>query len=128
MARTIALLFAFLASVAHASADEWSSRNGTCYEWEGRWVVQQTQPGLWMGDIDFVHVGGECSRYGEPLTNEIQAVMIGDVFFARRSAASWSCFMHGKVREGGVAGYEMCAGDPKPLPFAMRFSLTNPRQ
>jgi hypothetical protein len=129
VARTIVLLFAFLASVVHASGDEWSSRNGVCYEWEGRWAVQQTQPGLWMGDIDFAHVGGECSRYGQgPLTNEVQAVMIGDVFFARRSSASSSCYMHGKAREGGVAGYEMCTGNPNAYPFAVRFSLTNPRQ
>lgn len=123
MARIVVLLLAFLASAADASADVWSSRNGVCYEWEGRWILQQTQPGLWTGDIDFAHVGGDCSPgRQEPLTNEVQTVMIGDVFFARRSSASSSCYMHGKVREGGVAGYEMCTGHPDAYPFAVRFS------
>jgi hypothetical protein len=121
--RAILFLIVLGAGVPCATADEWSSRNGVCYEWEGRWELQQQQPGLWVGRIDFVHVGGQCapSPSGAAFSNEAEAVIVGGVFFARRTAATWSCVMHGTVRADGVSGYEICTGNPNTYPFAVRF-------
>jgi hypothetical protein len=126
--RAALFVFAFALAAPCASADEWSSRNGQCYEWEGFWQLDQQQQGLWNGNIDFTLVGAECAPpTGASFTSEAQAVIVGNVFFARRATAGSTCFMNGTVRADGVAGFEMCTSNPAPTPFAIRFRAPNRR-
>jgi hypothetical protein len=110
-----------LATLSPASAEEWVSRHGGCYEWEGRWDVRQEPSGVWVGIIDFVHVGGPCSKRTEQfLTHELRAAIAGSDFFGRRTTGSTVCHMHGTIRGIEVRGYEVCSGATAPLAFALR--------
>jgi len=132
MARVAGGLGAFLAlmvsaGLSPASAEEWVSRNGSCYEWEGRWEVRQEQSGVWTGPIDFTHVGGPCSRASSHfLTYETRAV-IGADFFGRRTTGSVVCNMHGTIRDIEVRGYEVCSGLTAPMAFVLRLGPPEPR-
>jgi hypothetical protein len=118
-----AFLFALLAGMAPASAEEWVSRHGACYEWEGRWDVQQEQSGVWVGGIDLAHAGGPCSAGTDGYyTNEVRAVIVGGDFFARRTTGSAMCYLHGQIRGAEIRGWEMCNGSAAPTAFAVRLS------
>jgi hypothetical protein len=111
-----------------ARAEEWVSRQGSCYEWEGRWDVRQEPSGVWVGIIDFNHVGGPCSRGSSQFfTFEARAVIAGTDFFARRTTGSIVCNMHGTIRDLEVRGFEVCSGQNAPLAFALRFGPPEPR-
>jgi hypothetical protein len=112
MARVAGGLGAFLAlmvstGLSPASAEEWVSRHGSCYEWEARWEVRQEQSGVWTGPIDFTIVGAD--------------------FFGRRTTGSVVCNMHGTIREIEVRGYEVCSGFTTPLAFVLRLGPPEPR-
>lgn len=120
--RAVVALFLFLAAGnSNAMAEEWASRHGSCYEWQGRWTVEQERPGLWVGYIDYVHIGGNCG----PGTNAtvsfpVRAVIIGNDFFAYRTSGTLPCHAHGQVRAEGVSGFELCTDSAHP--FALRFA------
>jgi hypothetical protein len=104
-----------------AYADDWVSRHGNCFDWKGRWVVDRDQSGAWVGNVDFVHVGGPCSP-GTPSreTYNVRAVMAGSDFFAQRQSAATVCMLQGTMRDEEVRGYELCGGWRRPLPFTLR--------
>jgi hypothetical protein len=121
--RSLLLCMFLVPMTLPASAEEWNSRGGNCYEWEGRWHVQQEQSGVWVGEIDFLHVGGPCSpATGQYLTNETRAVIVGGDFFGRRTTGASVCHLHGNVRGAEVRGWEQCSGVVASLPFALRFT------
>jgi hypothetical protein len=116
------LALAIAVDVAPASAAEWESRHGGCYDWEGRWDVREEQPGLWVGFADFVHVGGACGPGSQNgIRFDVRAAIIGEDFFVYRTAGPSLCFAHGRLRSDGVNGFEWCSGFSNPLPFALRF-------
>jgi hypothetical protein len=110
------LLLAIAVDAAPASAAEWDSRHGQCYDWEGRWDVREEQPGLWVGFADFVHVDSRCGRGSHAAVRyDVRVAIIGDDLFVYRTAGPSLRF-----RPEGVNGYELCSGSPSPDPFAMR--------
>jgi hypothetical protein len=113
-----------------ASAEEWISRgHGDCYNWEGRWDVQQEQSGVWVGVIDFVHVGGPCAAETQQvISHEVRAAIVGRDFFARRITGGGFCALHGNIRGSEVRGMEVCSGTTRSLPFAVRLAPPEPRQ
>jgi hypothetical protein len=113
------LVLAIAVDAAPASAAEWDSRHGQCYDWEGRWDVREEQPGLWVGFADFVHVDSRCGRGSRAAVRyDVRVAIIGDDLFVYRTAGPSLCFAHGRFRPEGVNGYELCSGSPGP--FAMR--------
>jgi hypothetical protein len=120
---TVALVMLLSIGVCDAGAEEWSSRHGDCYDWEGHWDVREQMPGLWVGYADFVHVGGRCGRGTQrTLTYEVRAGMVGEDVFVYRTAGPSQCYMHGKRRPEGVTGFELCSGFAASVPFALRLS------
>jgi hypothetical protein len=116
-------LLLIITSTSSAWAEEWVSRNGRCYEFEGRWNVTQESSGVWTGFIDFINIGGPCSRRARNVsTNEVRAAIVGSDFFARRSSGTFVCYLHGIVRESEVRGSEMCSGGSKPSSVAIKFA------
>jgi hypothetical protein len=123
----LTLVFAMLSVwICPAAADEWNSRHGTCYDWDARWMVREASPNLWVGDIEFHHVGGNCMPGNGTVTwNEARAAVVGTDFFGRRVSGGVTCYLHGTVRGDEVRGFEMCSGAPQPAPFALRFSAAS---
>ena len=118
------LLFAVLLIIGMqaAAAEEWAARHGICYEWEARWDVQQEPTGVWIGFIDFLHVGGPCAAGNrQVLTYEVRAAIVGGDFFARRTMGTTVCHLHGHIRGDEVRGVELCSSLPTPFQFAIRF-------
>ena len=112
--------------ISVAYADEWESREGNCFEWKGRWMVDRDQSGVWVGNISFVKIGGPCATGDHlQLTNEVRAVIVGDDFFARRSNGPSACMLHGRVQGEEVRGHELCAGN-EPRAFALRLTWRGP--
>jgi hypothetical protein len=115
------LVLAIAVDAAPASAAEWDSRHGQCYDWEGRWDVREEQPGLWVGFADFVHIDSRCGRGSHAAVRyDVRVAIIGEDLFVYRTAGPSLCFAHGRFRPEGVNGYELCSGSPGPNPFAMR--------
>jgi hypothetical protein len=111
---------ALLLSTMQAAAEEWISRRGSCYEWEGIWRVER-QGEVWLGEIEFIQVGGPCARpTGEVVLTEVRAVVTEGYFFAYRTTGSYACHMHGRVRPEGVTGSEQGQNAP-PHPFVLQF-------
>ena len=115
------LVLALAVDAAPASAAEWDSRHGQCYDWEGRWDVREEQPGLWVGYADFVHVDSRCGRGTHAAVRyDVRVSIVGDDFFVYRTAGPSLCFAHGRMRPEGINGFELCSGSRNPDPFAMR--------
>jgi hypothetical protein len=88
------MLLISMIGVGSAFADVWTSRTGFCFEWEGRWSVTQEQYGLWVGNIEFIHIGGRCvNPTHQIITSPVRAIIAGDEFFGLRG----SCHMHGRL-------------------------------
>jgi hypothetical protein len=124
--RLILFCLAFVSATSPALTDEWASRNGSCFNWQGYWTVNRDQSGIWSGYIDFQHVGGPCapaSRHVEAY--EVRAVIVGEDFFAHRASPTGkSCYMHGRVYGDEVRGSEACTDGAGQFSFAM--SLKRP--
>jgi hypothetical protein len=119
-------VLAVLAGASSAWADSWESREGTCGHVAGYWTVQQEQSGVWVGNIDYHVVGGECAPPSNTvLFYEVRAVLVGDDFFAASTHPDNVCNFHGRMRGGFVRGFEVCKG-AGPLPFVLRFSTEPP--
>jgi hypothetical protein len=122
--RTILLLAALLLGAAPAAAEQWSSRSGRCFEWQGLWSVERDPSGVWVGSVDMQQVGGSCVRPDNSImTSEVRAVITGEDFFARLTMGGGaSCLMNGRIsRDSEVRGFMLCPGTPQPLTFALRF-------
>ncbi len=112
--------------ISHASADEWFSREGACSDWKGRWMVGRDQSGVWVGNIDYIHIGGPCSAPDHSqATQEVRAVIVGEDFFARRRSDPGICLLHGRVRGDEVRGHELCDGTA-PLDFTLHLTRGEP--
>jgi len=118
MLRVLAIVVLAIAMQdAPASAAEWDSRHGSCYDWEGRWEVREQQPDLWVGYADFVHVDSRCGRGTHAAVRyDVRVAIVGEDLFVYRTAGPSLCF----ARPEGVNGFELCSGSPGPDPFAMR--------
>jgi hypothetical protein len=117
------LIFLLLiASIAPALSDEWTSRSGQCFEWQGLWTVERDQSGVWVGSIDYQQIGGPCIAGDNSIaTSEVRAVIVGEDFFARViTGGSASCLMHGRVRGVEVRGFSLCTGAMQSLAFALQ--------
>jgi hypothetical protein len=113
-----AVLFALcsLIGIGSASAETWMSRTGLCFEWEGRWSINQDPSGLWSGDIEFIHVGARCANpTHQVVTYPVRAVIVADEFFGIRGA----CHMNGRVRGNIIRGLEVCAGSADQYPIVI---------
>jgi hypothetical protein len=120
-------VFVLALGVSSAEADEWTYRTGSCYDWDGRWTVNE-EAGVWIGLIDLEHIGGPCLQStGQRVTHQVRAVIAGKDFFAYRTSGSFACYLHGQLRNEGVTGFELCQGG-MPLPFALRFSPPRERE
>jgi hypothetical protein len=115
-----------VATIFSALAEEWSSRTGNCYDWEGTWRVREERQGLWVGHIDFFHVGGSCSGpgTGEVRAYDVRVAIVGEDLFGYRTAGPSVCLMHGNIGTEGVNGFELCSGASNAYPFALRFSAS----
>ena len=125
--RAILLFLALLLGAAPAAAEEWSSRSGRCFEWQGLWTVERDPSGVWVGSLDLQQVGGPCARPDNSvMTSEVRAVITGEDFFARITmGGTGSCLMNGRIsRDSEVRGFMLCHGAPQSLTFALRFSRT----
>jgi hypothetical protein len=115
-AAILSLMIVGLASPA--LADGWVSREGNCGEWRGFWRVERDQDNVFVGRIEYEHVGGPCvAATGERVGSDVRAVIAGRDFFATRPGV---CNYHGAFREERVRGRALCAGQPA-LSFALRF-------
>jgi hypothetical protein len=122
--RAIFLLLWLVVAVVPGSAEEWTSRSGNCFEWEGRWTVQRDVSGVWVGSLDFQHVGGSCVAPNNSfMTAEVRAATIGEDFYARIvMGAAGSCLANGRIQESEVRGFLLCHGTAQSLTFALRFN------
>jgi hypothetical protein len=104
-----------------SGAAEWSSRSGPCYQWAGRWSVEQEASGVWVGHVDYLHTGGSCEAPTDTaISYPVRAVIVGKDFYAYRTSGAHLCHSYGQVRAEGVSGYELCIGAQTPHPFALR--------
>ena len=116
-----AALFVLLSmlGISSAGADVWMSRTGLCFEWEGRWSVNQQPTGLWVGDIEFIQVGGRCANPTHEVANyQVRAVIVADEFFGVRG----SCYMNGRLRGNTIRGTEVCAGSTDQFPIVIHLT------
>lgn len=120
--RTILVLLGLIFATAPALGEEWTSRSGHCFEWQGLWVVERDQSGAWVGYIDSQQVGGNCvGADNSTATAEVRAVMVGEDFFARVTTGNaGSCLLHGRIHGVEVRGFTICAGAPQALAFVLR--------
>jgi hypothetical protein len=120
--RVLLLVLALFFVAPQAEAEEWTSRSGSCFEWEGLWAVQRDQSGVWNGSIDMRQVGGPCVAPADSfMTAEVRAAIVGDEFFARIVlGASGSCLANGRVQGTDVRGFMLCHGVAQQLAFALR--------
>ena len=117
--RAALLALLSLLGVSSASAEVWVSRTGLCFEWEGRWSVNQEPTGLWVGDIEFIHIGGRCANPTHQVANyQVRAVIVADEFFGVRG----NCHMNGRVRGNALRGLEVCAGSADQFPIVIQFT------
>jgi hypothetical protein len=117
------ILIVLIGGSTRARGDSWLGREGNCFEWEGYWTVEQEQSGVWVGNIDYLHIGGPCV----PPTNKVavaavRAVIAGEDFFAVRTSPSVTCHLHGVIRGERVRGYMLCSGSQPPIAFALSFA------
>lgn len=122
--RFVLVVLALTVSASGASAEVWFSREGTCGEWRSRWTVEQDQSGLWSGLVDQVHVGGPCGQgNGSRVRSQVQATIVGNVFFATRQTQTGFCSYYGQIQGDRAGGIELCEGPPtNRWSFALRFS------
>jgi len=119
--RAILVSILLILGIVPALGDEWASRNGTCYDWQGYWAVERDPSGVWTGSIDFQQVGGACvAPTNAVASQEVRAVIVGEDFFARRHGGSTACYMHGRIRGDQVRGFEICSGGTEQG-FALHF-------
>jgi hypothetical protein len=111
------LLLAITIEAVPASAAEWDSRHGNCYDWEGRWDVREEQPGLWVGYADFVHVDSRCGRgTNAAVRYDVRVAIVGEDLFVYRTAGPSLCFAHGRFRQEGVNGSSCAPAPPALIP------------
>jgi hypothetical protein len=116
--RAAILSLLILGAASPAFADHWVSREGTCGEWRGFWRVQRDQDGVFVGRIDYEHIGGPCAQgTGQRIVSEVRAVVAGQDFFASRPG---TCLYHGRLQEERVRGRGLCGGNLSET-FALRF-------
>src|SRR5690242_4698693 len=93
--RAVLIVVMSIFGMGSANAETWVSRTGVCFEWEGRWEVNQGPNGMWVGDIEFIHIGGRCANpTHQVVTNPVRAVIAGEEFFGSRGP----CIMSGRLR------------------------------
>jgi hypothetical protein len=123
--RAILLFLILLLGVAPAAGEEWTSRSGGCFEWQGLWRVERDPSGAWVGSFDLQQVGGPCAPPDNSiLTGEVSAAIVGQDFFARLNiiGAPGPCLVHGRVQGSDVRGFLLCQGVPQSLGFALRLN------
>lgn len=119
--RTVLVLLGLIFATAPALGEEWTSRSGQCFEWQGLWVVEREQSGAWIGYIDSQHIGGSCVEANNSAASaEVRAVTAGEDFFARVTTGNaGACLMHGRIRGAEVRGFTICAG-AQPVAFVLQ--------
>ena len=108
-----------------ASAAAWESREGQCDDYQGSWAVDQVQRGVWVGQVDYRHVGGNCgAATGSTSSFKVTALFAGEKgenFFALLTGPQ-TCFMHGRVEGESVRGSVFCQDAQPANPFSLRFN------
>jgi len=79
---------------------------------------------LWVGKIEFIHVGGHCANpTHQVVVLPVRAVIVEDDFFGVRG----SCQMNGRFRGTTIRGVELCAGSVDQFPIIIDFNA-DPRR
>lgn len=112
-----AAVLMLLVSGPGAGAAEWISREGECGEWRGLWRVEQEQPGLWVGEINYEQIGGRCKdATGQRARSQVRVAIIGNDFFAVRDGP---LNFYGPIRDGRVRGEITGGGAPNLFTIRM---------
>src|SRR5262249_1051538 len=101
-----------LSASAAARADEWASRSGNCFEWQGFWTVDREQSGALVGFLGHQPTGGPGVRGADiRMSANVRAVIVGSDFFAISTpGGQTSCLWHGSVRGDEARGFVLCPG------------------
>lgn len=128
MRAALSALLILLGSHA-ASAEVWITREGECGDWRGRWEVEQQSDGIWVGTINYRHLGGPCvSGSDEQFRSDVRATIEGDTLFAfRRDDNGQFCGYYGRVQENRIRGVALCELGRRS-PFALSFRAGRPDQ
>jgi hypothetical protein len=119
MMRAVLIIVMSILGIGSASAETWMSRTGLCFEWEGRWEVNRDPNGMWVGDIEFIQIGGRCVNPTHQVVNySVKAVIVGEEFFGVRG----SCHMNGRLRGDTIRGVEVCAGSADQFPIVIHLT------
>lgn len=119
--RSILLATFLYAVVSPASAELWTGREGACGEWQSRWDMTQEQSGLWVGVVEWYHIGGPCEhRTDQVLRSEVRAHIAGENLFAVTHVGDEFCTYVAHINEHRGRGFALCEG-AKRNPFNVRF-------
>jgi hypothetical protein len=123
---TSLLTTSLLSTSLPALGEEWASRSGHCFEWQGYWTVDREPSGGWNGYIDFENVGGPCAApSGGRLAGNAHGVIVGADFFAVTDVGGQpSCLWYGTIRGEQARGYILCPG-AQGQAFALSFKRAN---
>ena len=124
--RAILTCLILLSASAAARGDEWASRSGNCFEWQGYWTVDREQSGAFVGFVDHQHIGGPCVAAADSrMTANVRAVIAGSDFFAASTPGGGpSCLWHGSIRGDEARGFVLCPGQPG-MAFVLSFRRAN---
>ena len=87
-------------------------------------MVERDPSGVWVGSVDYRHVGGPCVPAEDKLvSSEVRAVIVGEDFFARvTNVGGGTCLVNGRVRGFEIRGASFCSGSPDSTQFALRLN------
>ncbi len=120
--RSAILVLPLFGWLSPTSAATWISQEGDCYQVQGFWAVEQEPSGVWAGDVDYRHIGGDCAApTGQTQAFEARAAIVGEDFFAILRG-SQTCSLHGRVRGENVRGFGFCLDSKTTAPFVLRLS------
>ena len=70
-------------------------------------MVEQEPSGVWVGHVDYVHIGGNCAEATTRSRSKGHCGRsgLGGDFFAYRTTGAYPCYLHGHVRTEGVSGF-----------------------
>lgn len=118
----LVLLAALCALASPAMAETWITREGECGEWQARWDVIQETNGVWVGQAEYLHVGGPCAEpTGEIRGSDVRAVIAGSNLFAVRGRPGGGvCTYVMQIGANRGRGFSLCEGQRRSG-VAMRF-------
>ena len=125
--RVVLICLILISASLPALGDEWASRSGNCFEWQGFWTVDREQSGGFVGYLDHQHIGGPCvAATDSRMSANVRAVIVGSDFFAMSTPGGQpSCLWHGSVRGDEARGFVLCPGQQGGMAFVLSFKRAN---